>query len=91
MHNLTTGYVTETRDIMWLHCMYYDKPETSDKAIVYLQVALPLEVEEAREGEMLNASLPKIESKDEKNEWNAVHLRSGRVVKSLILYIKNTV
>ena len=60
MYNPNTGYVTEMRDIMWLHCMYYSKPEARDYIIVYSQVALPFEPEdvEAREGVMLNASEP---------------------------------
>ena len=66
MHNPNTGYVTEMRDTMWLHHMYYGKPEAKDKVTVYLLVALPLEPEdaEAREGMMLNVSWPKVESKD---------------------------
>ena len=40
MYNPTTVFVTETRDIMLLHCMYYSKPEARDEVIVYPQVAL---------------------------------------------------
>ena len=63
-------YVTETRDIMWLHCMYYCKPEAKDEFVVYLQLALPFEPDdaEAREGLTLNASEPKTESKGDKKE-----------------------
>ena len=46
MYNPTTGYVTEMRDIMQLSCMYYDKPEAKDDVVVYLQVALPFELED---------------------------------------------
>ena len=57
-------YVTKTRDIMWLYHMYYGKPEARDEVVVYLQVALPFEPEdaEAREGVTLNASEPKAKS-----------------------------
>ena len=84
------GYMKETRDIMWLHCMYYSKPEAWDKVIVYPQVALPFKLEdaEAREGVTPNASEPKIESKKDSEEWRTVHTRSGRVVKALVLYMK---
>ena len=36
----------------------------------------------------LNASEPKIKSKDDKEEWSTVHMRLGRVVKPLVLYMK---
>ena len=57
---------------------------------MYLLVALPLKLEnaEAREGVMLNAFEPKIESKDDKKEWSTVHMRSGRIVKHPVLYMK---
>ena len=53
-----------------LNCMYYGKPEARDEVLVYLKVALPFKLEDtkAREGLMLNASKPKIESKDNKKE-----------------------
>ena len=37
---------------------------------------------------MLNASKPKIESKDDEKEWSTVHMRLGIVVKPLLLRIK---
>ena len=49
MYNPTTGYVTETRNIMWLHHMYYGKPKARDEVIVYLQVALTFKLEVAEE------------------------------------------
>ena len=90
MYNPTTGYMIGTRDITWLHCMYYSKPEAKDEVIVYPQVALPFKLEgaEAREGVTSNASEPKVESKDDEKEWSTVHTRSGRVVKPLVLYMK---
>ena len=36
----------------------------------------------------LNASEPKVKSKVDKKEWSTVHLRSGKVVKPLVLYMK---
>ena len=36
----------------------------------------------------LNASKPKIESKDDKKEWSTVDTRLGMVVKPPLLYIK---
>ena len=62
MYNPNPGHVTETRDITWLHHMYYGKPEARDKVVVYSQVALPFEPEdaEARVGVMLNTSEPKV-------------------------------
>ena len=80
MFNPNTGYVTEMRDIMWLHCMYFGKPEARDKVVIYLQVALPFEPEnaEAREVVTLNASEPKVESKDDEKEWTTeICQRSG--------------
>ena len=58
MYNPNTSYVTKTRDIMWLHHMYYCKPEARNEVVIYLQVALPFEPEDAkaREGVTLNAS-----------------------------------
>ena len=90
MYNLTTGYVTETRDIKWLHHMYHCKPEARDEVVVYLQVAYPFKFEDAekKEGVMSNASESKIESKDDKKEWSTVHRRSGSVVKPMVLYMK---
>ena len=90
MYNPNTGYVTETRDIMWLYHMYYGKPEARDEAIVYPQVVLPFEPDdaEAREGVMFNASEPKVKSKNDKKEWSNLHMRSGRVVKPLVLYMR---
>ena len=90
MYNPNTGYVTEMRDIIWLHCMYYGKPEARNEVLVYPQVALPFEPEdaEAMEGVMLNASEPKAKSKDNEEEWNTVHTRLGIVVKPPVLYMK---
>ena len=67
MYNPSTGYVTETKEIMWLHCMCYRKQEARHKFIVYPQVASPFKLEdkEAKEGLMLNASEPKIKSADD--------------------------
>ena len=75
---------------MWLHCMYYGKSEARDKVVVYPQVALTFELEdaEARGDVMMNASEPKIESKNDEKEWSTVHTRSGRVMKPLVLYMK---
>ena len=39
MYNPNTGYVTEIRDITWLHGMYCGKPEATDEVTVYPQVA----------------------------------------------------
>ena len=36
MHHTNTVYLTVTRDITWLHCMYYGKPETNDEVVIYL-------------------------------------------------------
>ena len=90
MYNPNAGYVTKTRDIMWLHHMYYSKPDTGDKVLVYRQVALPFEPEdeEPRERLTLNASEPKVECKDEKKEWRTIHTRLGRVMKPPVLYMK---
>ena len=46
--------------------MYYSKQEARDKVVVYPQVILPFELEdaEAREGVKSNASELKVESKD---------------------------
>ena len=70
--------------------MYYGKPEARNKVIIYLQVALPFKHEdaEAREGVTLNASDPKVKSKDEEKEWSTVCTRLGRVVNPLVLYMK---
>ena len=89
MYNPNTRYVTEMRDIMWLHHMYNGKPEARDEVVVYLQVALPFKPEDvvARKGVTLNASEPKLESKDNKKEWSTVHMRSGRVAKPPVLYM----
>ena len=38
-YNPSTQCVTETREIMWLHHMYYGKAEAIDNVIVYPQVA----------------------------------------------------
>ena len=38
MFNPYTEHMTETRDIMWVHCMYYTQPEAKHEVIVYLQV-----------------------------------------------------
>ena len=61
MCNTTTRYITEMRNIMWLHCMYYGKPEARDEVVVYPQVALYFEPEdvEAWEGVTSNTSGPK--------------------------------
>ena len=87
MYNPTTGCMAKTRDTMWLHHMYYGKPEASNKVEVYPQVTFPFEHEdvEAREGVTLNTSEPMIKSKAEENELNTVHMRSDRVVKPLVL------
>ena len=68
IYNPVTGYMTETRDIAWLHDMYYGKPEARDKIVVYLHMAiLPvLEDAEARESVMINASESKTKSKIKK-------------------------
>ena len=70
MYNPNTGYVTETQDIMWLHCMYYSKPEAKDEVIVYQQLALPFEPDDAegREDMTLNVSKSKAKSKDNKKD-----------------------
>ena len=80
MYNPNTEYVTKTRGIMWLHCMYYCKPEAEDEVVVCPPLTLPFEPDdaEAMEGMMLNASEPKAESKDDKNKWSTMHMRSGR-------------
>ena len=70
---------------MWLHCMYYDKPEARNEVVVYLQVALPFEDVEEREGVTLNASKPKAEYKDDEKGWSTIGTKSGRVVKPLVL------
>ena len=72
---------------MWLHHMYYGKPEAQDEVVVYPQVALPFEHEdaEARDGVMLNASEPNDESIDDQKEWSTVYKRLGRVVTPLVL------
>ena len=90
IYNPNIGYVTKKRDVTWLHHMYYSKPEVRDEVVVYRQVALPFEPEdaEAREGVMLNASQSKAESKNDKKEWSTLCTRSGRVVKPLLLYMK---
>ena len=61
--------------------------EDRDKVLVYPQVALSFKLKDAEEWEdvMLNASEPKIESKEDKIEWNTVHRRFGRVVKPPVL------
>ena len=90
MYNPNTGYVTKARDITWLHHMYYDKTEARNEITVYPKVALPFEPEDAetREGVTLNASEPKARSKDDEKEWSTIFMRSGRVVKPLVLYVK---
>ena len=58
----------------------YDKPEAIDEVIVLRQVALPFKPEEAetRKGVMLNASEPKVKSKDdEKNGVLYIHDQTG--------------
>ena len=77
MYNPITWYVIETRDIISLYCMYFGKPEARDEVVVYPQVVLPLELEdaEAREGMTLNAAEPKIESKEDEKERSTVHKR----------------
>ena len=82
MYNPYSGYVKEMRDITWLNHMYYSKPEARDEVIVYLHIALSFEPEGAvaREGVTLNASEPKVKSKDNKKEWNTVSTRLGRVI-----------
>ena len=90
MYNSDTGYVTEMQDIKWLHHMQYSKPEATDEIIVYPQLALLFEPNdaEAREGVTLNASEPIVESKDNKEEWSNVRMRLGRVVKPPVLDMK---
>ena len=90
MLNPNTEYVTETRDIMWLHCMYYSKPEARNEVMVYIQIALSFELEDTamREDVKLNASEPQFKSKDDEKEWSTVHVRLIRIVKSLVLYMK---
>ena len=68
--------------------MYYDKPEAKDEVIVYPQVALPFKPEdaEAREGVALNAS----ESKADKKKWSTTHTRLSKVIKPLVLYMKES-
>ena len=90
MYNANTEHVTEMRDITWLHCMHYGKPEARDEVAVYLQVALPFKPEdaEAREGVTLNAFEPKVKSKNDEKEWSIVLMRLGRVVKPPVLYMK---
>ena len=80
----------ETRDITWLCCMNYYKPEARNEVIVYLKVALPFEPEDAkaREGVTLNASEPKAESKDAEKGWSTIHTRLGRDVKPQVLFLK---
>ena len=93
MYNPINSYMTKTRDIMWLHCMYYSKPEAREKVIEYPHVALPIEPEDAkaREGLTLNASEPKVEYKDDQNEGSTVHMRLGGAVKPPVLYMKEFV
>ena len=64
--------------------------EDRDVVLVCLKVLLPFKLEdiEAREGVTLNASVPKIESKVDKIEWNILHKRSGKVVRPPVLYMK---
>ena len=90
MYNPTTGYMTETRDITWLHHVYYGKPEAREEVVLYLQIELPFQPEdaEARKGVTLKASEPKIKSKDDEKKWSTVHMRSGKVVKPPVLYMK---
>ena len=74
MYTPTRGYMTGTRNITWLHCMYYGKPETSNEVVMYPQMAIPFKLEGTREGATLNASESKMESKDKENKWSTVHL-----------------
>ena len=67
--------------------MYYGKQETNNEVVVYIQVAILLQLEEAREGVMLNASEPKIESNEKENKLNTAPMRFGRVVKPPVLYM----
>ena len=89
MYNPNTGNVKEMRDIMWLNCIYNGMPEFIDEVTVHPQLTLPFKPEdaEAREGVMMNASEPKVKSKDDKKEWSTVHTRLGKVVKPPILYM----
>ena len=61
--------MTKTRDITWLHCIYYGKPEARDEVVVFPQVALPFESDDAEEREhvTLNASEPKANLKTTRN------------------------
>ena len=90
MYNPNTGHGTETRDIMQLHHIYYGKPKDREEVVVYLHIALPFEPEdaEAREGVTLNSSEPKVICKVDEKELSTVHTRLGRVVKPLVLYMK---
>ena len=40
-YNPTIGCMTETKDIMGLHHMYYRKPEARDNVVVHPQISLP--------------------------------------------------
>ena len=90
LYNPTKGYMTEMRRIVWMHNIYYSKPEVRDEVLVYPQVALPLKLEdaEAREGLTLNASEPKIKFQDNEKEWGIVCTRLDRVLKPLVLFMK---
>ena len=82
VYNPNARYMTEMRDIRWLHHMHYGKSEARGEVIVYPQVALPFKPEdaEARDCVMLNASELKVKSKDDMREFSTVHMRLGRVV-----------
>ena len=64
-----------------------------EEVVVYPQVTLPFKPEDAkaREAMMSNASELKIKSRDEKKEWSTASRKLDRVVKILVLYIKNKV
>ena len=47
MYNPETELISETRDVMWLHQMYYKKPQEEDDVVLRPYVVLPLEVEDA--------------------------------------------
>ena len=70
IYNPITRHMAVMRDVMWLCCVHYGKPEDRDKVVVYPQVVLLFEPEdaEARESVTLNASEPKVKSKDDEQE-----------------------
>ena len=69
MYNLSTGNMTETRDIMWLHHKYQSKPGDRDEVVEYLQAALIFKHKDEEASK----------SKDDKKECSSMHNRSGRL------------